>query len=851
MESKQVVAIKVLNLDTAEDDIRDVQQEISLLSQLALSDAQNVTRYHGSFLNGSKLWIIMDYCSGGSVRTLLKAGKIEEKYSSVITRELLVALVYIHKEGIIHRDIKAANVLVTKEGRVQLCDFGVAAQLSNVQLKRTSMIGTPYWMAPEVIQEGTPYNQKADVWSLGITLFEIATGSPPFSDQELKRAVYLIPRSKPARLEGTQYSQALKEFVAKCLDEQPEERATAEELSKTRFIKNTRNVPTFIIRDLIARYTQWRENNKSARDSFLMPDNGGAELYSDDEEDNPDPHDFWDFEDMPPPQHPFPLTNPAIPFAENTISQSQFSGHQTGTLMANNGIVSNHSTANYANTAVPNGVSSQTPTYRVPERSEEEKHPLMELFETETESETQEANDHLPPLMPHSANPSSVNLNGLTSMQDYSSPIISLDMPPVGQPYAPVEIEIPSFDALDPPRKLSQPALSLAGHPVSSASTPNLPDLGASKPRMGSVAAASSAISPIVTPHTPIKPVFSQTNLSMYNNNNNNNNNNSNISSPIATNPPPNPLQHQKLTPHNTTKPSVGRTPSPKRATAPKVSPMSINPPPTKATPSSSQTTLKSATLQSSMDSTTEVEDQGSFDFSGHHLAQPDNRALSKTSSSASLKELQDKSQKPTKRQNLFLAMPPSTFAPSGTQSPGVLQAPATLTTPFNGSGGGSAASQYAEQPSEQPVITQQQILYKQQLMQQQQKQGPVALSLALPKNQSSSAVTGDRVPPPRSLTSQRQFIQKHMKKPSKPLKEPTGKPVDMRQHRQGSSISGPGGGTSGFFNKRFPKLVELDSNVLLDGTPKEESVAHFDTLLACFESSLAAIEQDLSLNYL
>lgn len=94
----------------------------------------------------------MDYCSGGSIRTLLKAGTIEEKYSAVIMREVLIALIYIHKEGIIHRDIKAANILVTNEGRVQLCDFGVAAQLSTAQLRRTSMIGTPYWMAPEVIQ---------------------------------------------------------------------------------------------------------------------------------------------------------------------------------------------------------------------------------------------------------------------------------------------------------------------------------------------------------------------------------------------------------------------------------------------------------------------------------------------------------------------------------------------------------------------------------------------------------------------------------------------------------------------------------------------------------------------------
>ncbi|KAF5098030.1 hypothetical protein D0Z00_002183 [Geotrichum galactomycetum] len=267
-----------------------------LLSQLSQADVQNVTRYHTSFLQGSKLWIIMDYCSGGSISTLLKAGTIEEKYSAVIIREILVALIYIHKEGIIHRDIKAANVLVTNEGRVQLCDFGVAAQLSTAQLRRTSMIGTPYWMAPEVIQEGTGYNQKADIWSLGVTLYEITTGHPPYAEQEATRAMHLIPRQKPARLEGTQYSPALKEFVAKCLDEQPEERATAEELYKTKFIKNTKNVPIQIIKDLILRYQKWRADNKSRCNSILEPPPGAA-VIDDDEDDADTDSEFWDFND--------------------------------------------------------------------------------------------------------------------------------------------------------------------------------------------------------------------------------------------------------------------------------------------------------------------------------------------------------------------------------------------------------------------------------------------------------------------------------------------------------------------------------------------------------------------------
>ncbi|CAJ0830907.1 10592_t:CDS:2, partial [Entrophospora sp. SA101] len=122
-ETNEVVAIKVLNLDAEEDDVDDIIKEINLLSQLK-HESQNITRYYGSFLHGTKLWIIMEYAAGGSIRTLMKSGRIEEKYISSITKEVLQALIYLHKCKIIHRDIKAANILLTAEGKVQLCDFG-------------------------------------------------------------------------------------------------------------------------------------------------------------------------------------------------------------------------------------------------------------------------------------------------------------------------------------------------------------------------------------------------------------------------------------------------------------------------------------------------------------------------------------------------------------------------------------------------------------------------------------------------------------------------------------------------------------------------------------------------------
>lgn len=266
-QTKQTVAIKVLNLDTQDDEVLDVQQEIQFLTEL--KNVPNVTHYYGSILNDTKLWIIMDYCAGGSVRTLLKAGVFEERYIAVIVRELLFALQAVHKLGVIHRDLKSANVLITNEGNVQLCDFGVAAQLTSNSVKRTTMAGTPYWMAPEVIREGDHYNVKADIWSLGITIYEIATGNPPYCDKDAMWAMQMISKLTPPRLEGRAYSPALKECIALCLDESPDERPLAEDLLKCKLMKFYRNYQTSILKEVITKYLLWRDHN-SSRDSVFM-----------------------------------------------------------------------------------------------------------------------------------------------------------------------------------------------------------------------------------------------------------------------------------------------------------------------------------------------------------------------------------------------------------------------------------------------------------------------------------------------------------------------------------------------------------------------------------------------------
>ncbi|XP_068446704.1 mitogen-activated protein kinase kinase kinase kinase 4-like isoform X18 [Clinocottus analis] len=250
VKTGQLAAIKVM--DVTEDEEEEIKLEINMLKKY--SHHRNIATYYGAFIKKSppghddQLWLVMEFCGAGSITDLVKNTKgnqLKEDWIGYISREILRGLAHLHAHHVIHRDIKGQNVLLTENAEVKLVDFGVSAQLDRTVGRRNTFIGTPYWMAPEVIacdeNPDATYDYRSDLWSCGITAIEMAEGAPPLCDMHPMRALFLIPRNPPPRLKSKKWSKKFFSFIEGCLVKNYTQRPPTDQLLKHPFIRDQPN----------------------------------------------------------------------------------------------------------------------------------------------------------------------------------------------------------------------------------------------------------------------------------------------------------------------------------------------------------------------------------------------------------------------------------------------------------------------------------------------------------------------------------------------------------------------------------------------------------------------------------
>jgi len=236
MNGQHLVAIKKMNLH------KQQRRELLFNEVVIMRDYKhkNIVDMYGSYLVDDELWVVMEYLAGGALTDIVTKTRMDENQIAAVCKSVLQALAFLHANGVIHRDIKSDSILLSNDGRVKLTDFGFVAQVSADLQKRKSLVGTPYWMAPEVISR-LPYGTEVDIWSLGIMVIEMIDGEPPYFDQPPLQAMRFIRDMPPPRFKDNMHrvSPRLQGFLDRMLVRDPTQRATAVELLEHPFIRQT------------------------------------------------------------------------------------------------------------------------------------------------------------------------------------------------------------------------------------------------------------------------------------------------------------------------------------------------------------------------------------------------------------------------------------------------------------------------------------------------------------------------------------------------------------------------------------------------------------------------------------